>query len=656
MVTAAFDPLNYRPRETVDFHDSERSGRIYVAGATTHAAGGLKPHPPPHAHEPQPLKAPHLLTTLLERQAVQASCGWRHSAIVLDDGQLYVTGDNEYGQCGLGGSGSGSEVDGVVDVSDDGGGSPPPRMLRVPTLVPGLGSVRVTQVSCGRSHTAFVCSEGELYTTGLNLYGQLGLGSLRSRSTPARVKALGGVAAYVSCGDLHTLVLRADGKALSCGFNDAGRLGRALPDASASCAETLQPLPLHAAAAASSEGGVGVVALAAGGAHSAIVCADGSVYTCGRGECGQLGHGSASPELMPRRVSALRPHKVRRAALGAQHSLFLTHTGVPFACGCGGFGRLGLGDREASLVPLEVGGPGGGPLSGLVVVQVSAGNAHSSFVTGDGQVFLCGDDGKGALGLGGGKASVLLPTAPPKFARAEGLARVGGGAAAAKGLGGRGGGGQGGGQGGGKFLRKGEGKNIVQSQGREADGRARARAEAAAEAEEEAEEERRLTLLRGDGADGGGGGPPPVRVLGASCGGEHTMFLLRAVVDPRVDYREDQLELAASVIGALFRGNHVRAMDKAVERRRRPKEERGFSHAARVNAAEVIQAAGRMHLAVRQRERQEQLAQMRALRDAADEEGNNWARAQRQFQNAQMGNAFSGMGDPRRANLTKASW
>ena len=112
-------------------------------------------------------------------------------------------------------------------------------------------------------------------------------------------------------------------------------------------------------------------------------------------------------------------------------------------------------------------------------------------------------------------------------------------------------------------------------------------------------------------------------------------------------------------VARLRAGEHkllVGGEAEAVERRRRAKEQKGATAAQREHAAEVIQASGRMYLAVRGRERQEQLAQMRALRDAADEEGNNWARAQRQFQNAQMGNAFAGMADPRKVNLTKASW
>jgi len=114
-----------------------------------------------------------------------------------------------------------------------------------------------------------ICDAGELYAMGLGLYGQLGLGSLASESQPRRVPNVGGAAAFVACGDLHTLVLRADGRALSCGFNDSGRLGRNLEPPDATYAETLGALPLNAAAAAASDA-FGVIALSAGGAHSAL--------------------------------------------------------------------------------------------------------------------------------------------------------------------------------------------------------------------------------------------------------------------------------------------------------------------------------------------------------------------------------------------------
>ena len=549
IIRSAFDPLALNaganaaapPPEAPKF-----SGKIYVAGSTEHAAVGIDP---PQAHGA--VRTPHLLTTLVDAQVVQASCGWHHSALVLSSGEMYSFGDNKHGQLGQG------------DVA---------RRL-TPALVPGLSTLRVSQVSCGRSHTAFVCSEGDLFTFGLGLYGQLGHGTLTDEPSPRRVTGVGGPAASVSCGDLHTILLRGDGRALSCGFNDAGRLGRQLDGGSggdgadsAACAEVFGPLVLSAAVASASDA-FAVVAVAAGGAHSAIVTADGSVYTCGRGASGQLGHGSTEDELMPRRVGTLQPHRIRRAALGASHSLFLSHGGVPFACGCGGYGRLGLGHRANVLSPQPI-----VALEEAVVVQISAGGAHSSLTTETGQIFLCGDDGAGQLGVHSGRQSALLPTQPPKFVAAT------------------------------------------------------------------------------DGA-------APV-VLGASCGGAHTAFLLRAVVDAAADYREDQVAVAASVIEALFRGNHVRTLSDAIASRKRGgRADVSHSMAQREAAVTVLQAQWRLHLAARERERRARLREMRALR--AQDAGDGalpWNRVQQQFDTAVTAKRLAQAGATAASNMTRASW
>lgn len=578
-IRAAFDPAGRRREPPLP--PERRAGKIYVAGETAHAAGGLRPAPPAHASRPPVLRRPQLLTTAMDTPILQVSCGWRHSALVLEDGSLFVAGENEHGQLGLS----------AAEVEDSEVAAAPPsaagRLVTSMTRVPGLLSLRVAHVSCGRSHTAFVCEAGELYAMGLGLYGQLGLGGLDSAAEPARVPHIGGSAVTVSCGDLHTLVLRSDGRALSCGFGDAARLGRSFEEAAASgtCALTLGVLPLHAAAAAASDA-FAIVALSAGGAHSAFVTADGSVYTCGRNEHGQLGHGTtgqptpahaqqghaaatAQPDVsdgaadgvLPRRVGALKQHKIRRVALGACHTLFLSSLGTPYACGCGGYGRLGLGTRQNVPTPTRL-----PALEHLVVVQISAGFAHSSFVTDTGRVYLCGDDGNGQLGLDRAKATSLEPLIPPKFAERDGVV-----------------------------------------------------------------------------------------VLGASCGGQHTAFLLRQVVDAHEDYRDDQKEAAASVIEALFRGRHARLLSDSLAQRNAVKRA-GIQHTAvqRAAAASVLQAAWRLHLGVLERERREQIRLLRALRAGGDDE-HWWGRIQRQFDAASSAKVFSDMAVNAKT-LTKASW
>ena len=118
----------------------------------------------------------------------------------------------------------------------------------------------------------------------------------------------------------------------------------------------------------------------------------------------------------------LVPHRVRVASCGAAHTLFLTSTGVAFACGLGSYGRLGTGARESLLTPRML-----ASLEQTVVVQVSAGARHSAFVTEGGQVYMAGDDGSGQCAANSHTALALrTPAVPPKFAEGTGATVLGG--------------------------------------------------------------------------------------------------------------------------------------------------------------------------------------------------------------------------------------
>ena len=104
--------------------------------------------------------------------------------------QLYVWGDNEYGQLGLG---HWTKI-----------------MLPMIINVPGT---TWNQVACGDTHTAAVSSNGEVFTWGWGYYGQLGHGDHIDRTVPTKVEIPGGEAVVkVTCGTLHTAAVTASGK------------------------------------------------------------------------------------------------------------------------------------------------------------------------------------------------------------------------------------------------------------------------------------------------------------------------------------------------------------------------------------------------------------------------------------------------------------
>lgn len=74
---------------------------------------------------------------------------------------------------------------------------------------------RVCTVACGVCHTAVVTNTGELWTTGLNKWGQLGLGDTENRREFTRVYTFvlaSTNALAVACGSRHTLAIACAGR------------------------------------------------------------------------------------------------------------------------------------------------------------------------------------------------------------------------------------------------------------------------------------------------------------------------------------------------------------------------------------------------------------------------------------------------------------
>ena len=89
--------------------------------------------------------------------------------------------------------------------------------------------------------------------------------------------------------------------------------------------------------------------------HSIIVTDDNKVFTWGRNDRGQLGHGDTVRRDEPTEVVALKGHKVVAAAVGRGHTLFLTSRGQVFACGENKMGQLGIGNQtQNTLTPTKV--------------------------------------------------------------------------------------------------------------------------------------------------------------------------------------------------------------------------------------------------------------------------------------------------------------
>lgn len=77
--------------------------------------------------------------------------------------------------------------------------------------------------------------------------------------------------------------------------------------------------------------------------HTLAITKEGKVYSWGRNECGQLGHGGIDRHDLPKQIESLSHLNVVHAAVGRNHTLCLTDAGKVFAFGENIQGQLGIG-------------------------------------------------------------------------------------------------------------------------------------------------------------------------------------------------------------------------------------------------------------------------------------------------------------------------
>ncbi|XP_043789203.1 X-linked retinitis pigmentosa GTPase regulator-like [Apis laboriosa] len=153
-----------------------------------------------------------------------------------------------------------------------------------------------------------------------------------------------------------------------------------------------------------------VISISCGDEHSAVICQSGRLFVFGSNDWGQLGLGHKNHISKPSCVKILKPEKVTHVACGRAHTLICTVAEKIFACGSDQEGQLGrgisaIGDSASTPVLVYDSGP-----TGSKIVQIVAGSHHSLALTSDGNVFAWGSNLEGQLGLPDISGLVNKPT------------------------------------------------------------------------------------------------------------------------------------------------------------------------------------------------------------------------------------------------------
>jgi len=144
-----------------------------------------------------------------------------------------------------------------------------------------------------------------------------------------------------------------------------------------------------------------VASVACGGKHCAAITNDGKVYTWGTGFCGQLGHGNGESKAAPTLVEGLAGVAVKEVSCGETHNVALSADGSVYVWGLDVEGQLGLGPSGHRAAPAQVGGPLAEQKATAVSCSIGPGGpGHSAAITSDGNLYTWGMGRDGQLGHG----------------------------------------------------------------------------------------------------------------------------------------------------------------------------------------------------------------------------------------------------------------
>jgi alpha-tubulin suppressor-like RCC1 family protein len=245
--------------------------------------------------------------------------------------------------------------------------------------VPANITTGVISIAAGRDHSLFCKADGSLWGMGNNISGALGDGGYASVNVPEQILPNGVTA--VAAGMGFSFFIKSDGSLWATGNNSSGQLGDGTFGT-----KTNRPEQIVSS---------GVVAVAADFSHSVFLKSDGSLWAMGDNSYGELGDGTTNRSLVPEMIVS---NGVTAIAVGQQFSLFVKSDGSLWAMGLNGYGQLGGGPTLGNNTPLYTNAPLKVVSSG--VVGVAAGDFHSLFLKSDGSLWAMGNNSSGQLGDG----------------------------------------------------------------------------------------------------------------------------------------------------------------------------------------------------------------------------------------------------------------
>jgi hypothetical protein len=260
-----------------------------------------------------------------------------------------------------------------------------------------VGVPPIVAIASGREHAYGLADTGRVWAWGDNSRGAVGDGTATDRATPVQLSLTN--VTQVEAGHYHGVALRSDGTVWTWGYGGLGQLGLGTTN--------------NRSAPVQVPGLAGVQAVAAGRDMSYALLGDGTLRGWGGNSFGEVGDGTTTRRLSP--VPVVGVDQVAEIAGGRNHVVVVRSDRSIWSWGANDYGQLGIGSTVSRSTPIQV-------LVGPAL-HVDTGAEHSLAVMADGTVRSWGRSQRGQLGLG----STTNRTTPQTVTSLSGIVEVGDG-------------------------------------------------------------------------------------------------------------------------------------------------------------------------------------------------------------------------------------
>ena len=235
-------------------------------------------------------------------------------------------------------------------------------------------------ISCGAYYSMVLMTNGTVWGSGYNIAGQLGLGDYGDRNTLTRLTSdiSGCMPQYISCGYDHTMVLMTNGTIWGTGLNLSGQLGLGDYD---SDRNTLTRIT-------SDISGCTPLFISCGANHTMVLMTNGTIWGTGRNDNGQLGLADNSDRnTLTRMTSNIGGRTPKTISCGYDHTMVLMTDGTIWGTGDNNYGQLGLADNTDRNTLTQI----TSDISGCTPLSISSGNTHTMVLMTDGTIWVTGN-------------------------------------------------------------------------------------------------------------------------------------------------------------------------------------------------------------------------------------------------------------------------